>query len=98
VVKSFPIELFVKDNSGQFKGVLGENLSKIEFDDIQEAMSFIKEYRDVQDIYGQTDMLYQFLAHEYPDEIEFDFKKISVLAFDIETAYDSSRISNTRKS
>lgn len=91
VVKEYPISLYVKgkrDNT--YIGFMGEKLSKIDFTSIYDAQDFIKEYQSIQEIYGQTNLLYQFISHSYPGDIHFDITKIKILGIDIETAYDET--------
>lgn len=92
VVKSFPIELYVKTNRDKVDatGLMGEKLGKVEFEDIVEASGFVREYKDAQEIYGQTFFLYQFLSKTYPGTIEFDITQIPIMFLDLECAYDES--------
>jgi DNA polymerase elongation subunit (family B) len=91
VVSDFPISLFVngkRDNT--YTGFMGEKLSKVEFSNIRDAQEFIKAYQSMQEIHGQTNLLYQFISHTYPKDIQFDITKIKIMGIDIETAYDST--------
>lgn len=88
VVKAYPISLYVKGKrDNRYNGFKGEKLSKIEFTSIHDAQEFIKEYQNMQEIHGQTNLLYQFISHTYPKDIQFDISKIKILGIDIETAY-----------
>lgn len=94
-IKEFPLQLYVKkrpQNSSPAKTVslMGDPLIPVDFDNISDAREFLKEYQDTQDIFGQTQFLYQFIANRYKDNISFDFSKIKILVIDIETAYDST--------
>lgn len=99
IVKSFPIELYVKSNRDKVDsfGLMGEKLGKVEFDDIVEASGFFREYKDLQEIYGQTNFLYQFLAHTYPDNIQFDIKQIPIMFIDLECSFDESGFPHASK-
>jgi DNA polymerase elongation subunit (family B) len=99
VIRSFPIHLYVqgKERSDSSRGLMGEILNKVEFSEIDDAQEFIKEYQSIQRIHGQTNLLYQFISHRYPETVSFDFKKITILAIDIETAYDSSGFPTPQK-
>lgn len=92
VVREFPINLYVKTTPSRATSVslMGDSLGNVSFNDISDATGFIKEYQDTQEIFGQTSLVYQFLAHQYPEQILFDFDMIKTLIIDIETAYDSS--------
>lgn len=88
VIKDFPIDLYVKNTNGQYRSLLGDKLSKIEFNDISSARKFIYDQNKAQEVFGQTNLLYQFLGKTY-DHIEFDIKKIRILMIDIETSYSN---------
>lgn len=92
VLKGFPIVLYVrgKKTSTSSSSLMGEVLNPITFTSISDAQDFIKTNQSVQEVYGQTNLMYQFINHRYNQDITFDFNKIRVLAIDIETAYDST--------
>lgn len=95
IVKEFPIQLFVKKNpqnktEAKTVSLMGDSLIPVDFNDIYEAKEFVKEYQDTQEIFGQTQFLYQFIANKYKETITFDFSKIKILVIDIETAYDET--------
>jgi len=76
------------DKPSEYKGFLGENVAPVDFGSMSDATDFVKSYKDVPGyrIHGQQDYVLQYLAEEYPDEIEFDSSKIRVANVDIETA------------
>jgi DNA polymerase elongation subunit (family B) len=92
VIREFPIKLYVRGNKTSHSsiGLHGEILNPIEFSAIDGAQNFIKEQQGLQEIYGQTNLLAQFLYHRYTNDIEFDFTKINVLVIDIEVEIDES--------
>ena len=95
IVKNFPFQLFVKSGShnktkSNMVSLMGDLLIPVDFDNISDAREFVKEYQETQDIFGQTQFLYQFIATKYKENISFDFSKIKILIIDIETAYDST--------
>lgn len=95
IIKDFPFQLFVKKKPQNTPksvtvSLMGEPLIPIDFNNLADAKEFVKEYQDTQDIFGQTQFLYQFIAQRYKENISFDFSKIKVLVIDIETAYDST--------
>lgn len=92
VIKQFPIVLYVrgKKTATSSVGLMGETLNPIEFSDISDARDFVRENRKAQEVYGQTNLMYQFINHRYQHDIEFDFNEIRILAIDIETAYDNT--------
>jgi DNA polymerase elongation subunit (family B) len=89
VIEGFPIELFIEGKRRDSKGLHGESLSRIEFNSIDDAMEFIREYKDISPIHGQTSLPHQFIAHRYPSEIEFDISKFVIANIDIETKFDN---------
>lgn len=87
IISGFPIELFIKGN-GEHRSLYGDKLSKLEFDNISDAKECIKRYKGIMPVFGQTSMHHQFIAHKYPGTIEYNFDKIRILNFDIETRFD----------
>jgi len=69
----------------------GEYVSPIQPGTIRECKEFIKNYSDVDGtkIYGFDRMLFQFLAEEYPGEVDYDVNKIKLWSLDIETAAEN---------
>ncbi len=61
-------------------------LEPIKFDSIKEARDFTEQYKDVQgfSIHGFPRWQYQLINEEFPDEIEYDVSKVSILIIDIE--------------
>ena len=95
IIKEFPLHLYVKQrpqNTSRSNTVslMGDPLIPIDFNNISDARDFLKEYQDTQDVFGQTQFLYQFIANRYKKDISFDFSKIKILVIDIETAYDAT--------
>lgn len=93
-VRGFPINLYVKttESKATTRSLYGDPLAAVNFSDVSDASNFVREYRDTQDIFGQTNLAYQFISHKYPNQIAFDFNKIKTLIIDIETAYDSKPV------
>jgi DNA polymerase elongation subunit (family B) len=57
------------------------------FNSMSEANDFVDTYSDVVgfDVFGLTDYEYQYLIKKFPDEIEYDLSKFSIVSLDIET-------------
>lgn len=95
IINKFPIELFTKNTLPYKKtyiSLYNEELNIVNFDNIKTAYNYIKTHNDV---YGQTNIAYQYISQKYPNEdIKFDKSKIDILALDIETAYDDSGFPN----
>jgi DNA polymerase elongation subunit (family B) len=89
VLDGFPIELFIEGRCNDARGLRGEKLCRIEFTNIDDAQEFIREYKDISPIHGQTSLVHQFLAYRYPEEIEFDISKFVIANIDIETKFDN---------
>ena len=87
IISEFPIELFIKGR-GEHTSLYGDKLAKMEYSSVAEARDFIREYRDITPVFGQTSIAHQFISHTYPGQIEFDFSKYRVLNLDIETRFD----------
>ena len=75
----------------EYKTLSGEYVSDIQPGTIRECKEFLKTYKDVSGtkIYGFDRMLYQFLAEEYPGDIDYDVNKIKLWSLDIETAAEN---------
>jgi hypothetical protein len=55
---------------------------------MKDASDFKYKYKDLTDVYGQTDFVSQFLSKTYPGVISLDMSKYKVMNFDIETRHD----------
>ena len=83
--------LFVKSNKpSKYKTLQGDPVERIDFTNTYEAREFVKQYDGVNgfEIFGMTNWVYPFINDEYPGEIDFDPKQISVVTIDIEVAAD----------
>jgi len=81
--------LFVKTpKQSTYKSIYGENLEKLDFEDINSAKDFVKKYKDVESfpLFGNTNYAYQYITKNFPDEIEFDIGQIKIYSIDIETS------------
>lgn len=87
IVGETPLDLFIK-GKGDDKSLYGDQLSKVSFASVADALDFVKKYEGVTPVYGQTNPVYQFVSNTYPGLIDFDFKKYRILNFDIETRFD----------
>ena len=85
---AFEPTLYVKANKrSDWKALDGTPCEPMKFQDIREAKEFAKRYDGVQgfNIYGMTQWQYQFLAEEFPGDIEYDLDKMNIWSLDIET-------------
>lgn len=78
--------LFIPSHDGDYQGMFGEKLSKINFEDMKEAKDFMNRYEDVEnfDIFGFQKFPISWLQEEYQEEIEYDPKLIRTFIIDIE--------------
>ena len=84
----FSPTLYVRtDGKSKFRGLYGENLKAINFNNNSVCKEFIDKYSKVENypIYGQQDLTYQYLSEKYPEAIDFDLTKLNIQAIDIET-------------
>lgn len=89
VLSGFPLELFIAGKRKDAVGLRGESLSRMTFNEIADARDFVREYKDVTPIHGQTSFVHQFLAWRYPEEIEFEIDKFVIANVDIEVETDA---------
>lgn len=73
-----------------FKTLKGEPVYKREFDSVYEAREHIKNFRGVagKPMYGLDSFVYTFINDNYPGEIDYDPKLISLVSLDIEVDSD----------
>lgn len=84
--------LFVKTTKDTpFRTIHGEKLEEIKFDDIWDARSYIKQFKDVSNatIYGNQNFVYSFLTEYFPDGCEYDISKILIGYIDIEVGSEN---------
>ena len=69
-----------------FKNLKGEPVYKREFDSVYDAREHIKKYRGVdgKPLYGLDSFVYTFINDNYPGDIDYDPKLISLVSLDIE--------------
>lgn len=71
----------------EFKTLSGEYLRPVKQPSIRDTRKFLEQYKDVDGfrVYGNENPIYQYIAEEYPDKIEFDINQIKTYYLDIET-------------
>ena len=74
-----------------YKTLDGQNVSPVSPGNIRDSRDFIEQYEGVSgvSVFGQERFLYQYLAEEYPDRIEYDQSKIKLWSLDIETTSEN---------
>jgi DNA polymerase elongation subunit (family B) len=81
--------LYIKSqNPTNFGTILGEYVSEIKPGNIRDCRDFIKRYEGVENfkIYGNRRYEYTFISDEYPNEVLWDRKCLSICNLDIEVA------------
>ena len=74
-----------------YRTLSGQYVSPVQPGPMKDCRVFIDDYRDVQgaNVYGMERFLYQYLASEYDEEIEYDMDKIKIWSLDIETTSEN---------
>ena len=74
----------------KYKTLEGINTKPIKPGDLRETREFMDRYKDVSNykIFGNDNFAFAFIGDEYPDEIEYDIKKLVIANIDIEVASD----------
>ena len=88
----FSPTLFVNSNKKEkHKTLEGECVKPIRFESPREAREFIAKYENVENfrVYGYERYVYQFIAEEFPGEIDYDMKSMKIFAMDIEVACEN---------
>lgn len=80
--------MYLKTNKPSvYKTLDGSPVSPVKPGNLKEAKEFVKTYQDVSgvELYGMERFLYQYLAEEYPETIDYDTDRIKIWSMDIET-------------
>ena len=84
--------LYIQSNKEtNFKTLSGRSVAPVSPGSINESKEFIENYKDIEGtkVYGMERFVYQYLATEFDDEIEYDTDKIKIWSLDIETASEN---------
>ena len=79
--------LFIPTKSNtEFKTLDGKNVVDKKFGSIVKAKQFIETYKSMPEfkVYGMTRYNYQYIANEYPKDIQWDKDKIKIFTLDLE--------------
>lgn len=87
VVGDHPFELFIKGNRQDSVSLLGEPLSRVEFSSVNDMLEFKNNHASVSPIYGQTNPVHQYIATQFPGELQGNMSKLVILNFDIEVEH-----------
>ena len=88
----FQPTLFLPTNKkSEWHTLDGTPVTPIQPGTIRECRDFLNQYKEVEGttVYGFDRFLYQFLAEEYPGEVNYDINKIKLWSLDIETASEN---------
>jgi len=85
--EQFSPTLFIPSQTEtEWRTLEGYYVEPVQPGNIPETRDFVNQYKDVRgfDIYGNTDYVCQYVADNFPTEIEYDISKIVVANIDIE--------------
>ena len=75
----------------EYQTLDGQYVAPVKPGSMHQTRGMIAEYNNVSgvEVYGMEKFLYQFLAEEYPEQIDYDITKIKMWSLDIETASEN---------
>ena len=80
----------ISQEDSKFKTLKGQNLKPIQFGNISKARDFKRNYNtDNSPLYGMDRYQYQYIANEYPEDVQFDKDAIKIFTVDIECSAES---------
>jgi len=80
----------ITQEDSKFKTLHGQNLKPITFNGIAKAREFKRSYNTGNaPIFGMDRYQYQYIADEYPNDVEFHKEHIKIFTLDIETACEN---------
>jgi len=80
----------ISQDETEFKTLKGQNLKPIQFGSISKAREFKKNYNtDNSPLYGMDRYQYQYIANEYPEDMQFDKDQIKIFTVDIECSAEN---------
>ena len=84
--KFSPTLFVVTNKKTNHKTLDGRYAKPVRFESVKEARNFVEKYKEVPnfEVHGYDRYLYQFISKEFPDEVDFDFKKMNIMSLDIE--------------
>ena len=82
-----PTFFTLTNKQSKHRNLQGQYLQPTQFDSIAKAREFRKTYDNSNSpIYGMERFAYQYIANEYPEEIDWQKDKIKIFTIDIETS------------
>jgi DNA polymerase elongation subunit (family B) len=88
----FTPTLYVRSkNKTQFNTLDNVFVEPKKFDTMSDAKAFVEKYEGIEnfEVYGNTNYIAQFIAEEFPGQIQFDMKNIRIANIDIEVESDA---------
>jgi len=80
----------ISQEDSKFKTLKGQTLKPIQFPSISKAREFKRSYNtDNSPLYGMDRYQYQYIANEYPEDIQFDKDAIKIFTVDIECSAEN---------
>ena len=80
----------ISQEDTKFKTLKGQTLKPIQFPSISKAREFKRSYNtDNSPLYGMDRYQYQYIANEYPEDIQFDKDAIKIFTVDIECSAEN---------
>lgn len=85
--------VFIEDKdaklSSPYRTVDDKVVRKVDFESIYEGNKFVREHRDLMQLYGMTAWAYAYINDLYPQGFAYDITKISIVDIDIEVKADA---------
>ena len=82
-----PTFFTLTNKQSKHRNLQGQYLQPTQFDSIAKAREFRKSYDNSNSpIYGMERFAYQYIANEYPEELDWHKDKIKIFTIDIETS------------
>ena len=89
--KFSPTLFVVTNKKTNHKTLDGRYAKPVRFESVKEARNFVEQYKEVPnfEVHGYDRYLYQFISQEFPNEVDYDFKKMNIMSLDIEVACEN---------
>ena len=89
--KFSPTLIVVTNKKTKHKTLDGRYAKPVRFESVKEARNFVEKYKEVPnfEVHGYDRYLYQFISQEFPNEVDYDFKKMNIMSLDIEVACEN---------
>ena len=74
----------------KYKTLGGKFVTPIKHQTMKEASEWVEQYKDQPHlVYGNTQYIYNYLADQYPNRVEWDMDKLLIVTIDIEVACEN---------